>query len=200
MDDRSRPQAATEGAGAEERIVELILSNASLKVGLYKTLELCLIPKTSAELDVRMSSFSELTNSVYTPSILRQWLQDAAALERVVVEEKEEAWQTTEAGRRAVKSVDLPTEIRRLFEQQPQNKDIYLQILQFCVTPREKNEVETKIGEHPSREEPQAFVTSFLSALENVGAIEWNSKWKTTGLGRGVLEPTASSTDVVEEA
>lgn len=172
----------------ETKLLELMTTEVPKRLALYKTLEFCRTPRSPDEADARMSWFPEISNSVYRPSTIRQWLEEAGGLERRTIEGEKVVWQTTPAGEQALQSLSLPKQLKRLIEEHSQDRDVYLKILQFCATPRDKSEIETTIGEHPSQAEPKMFVTSFLSALEDAGALEWSEKWKTTALGVEVLE------------
>jgi predicted transcriptional regulator len=184
----STPNEFDEVELAETKVLKLMASETTRRLALYKTLEFCLLPRMSDELDAKMSLFPEINNSVFSPAILRQWLEEAGGLQRTELEGGKTSWQTTNAGKMAIESMNLSSQLTKLIDEYPQYQEVYLGILHFCLTPRNKKELENTFDCHPSLANPRIYTTSPLSELEDVGAIEWNDKWKTTELGEELLE------------
>jgi hypothetical protein len=181
----NKPNDAAESALAEQRTLRLMETEATRRLALYKTLEFCVARRTASELEATISSLPEMHASLFSTSTLRQWLEDAGGLQRIVSEEEEgeDNWQTTSAGQRVVESMSLPRRLAKLLQDHPKYRDIYLEILHFCLTPKDRKEIESMFDEHPSLADPKIYCTALLGELEDVGALEWAEKWKTAALG-----------------
>ena len=183
-----KTEASGEGAYAEKKILDLISSEPAYRLVLYKILEFCETPRSATEVGQEVRSFPEMKTAIHSPVILLGWLEEVGSIERIVVDKEEERWQTTEAGK---KVAELEAPAKRLLEllaQEPVYHDIYMQVLQFCQSPRARTEIESLLEGNPVMEQPKVFPTFFIQRLEDAGALEWVDKhWWTTEAGKGVL-------------
>ena len=179
---------------AETRTAELLSREHAHRHGLRKMLMLCEVPRSTAEIESAVLAFPEMKVSIFSPTILLSWLTGTGGIERVVVEgaeaeEEEVRWQTTAAGKKVIEREAPDRRLRELLDEQPRYRDIYLQVLRFCQTPRTRPEVESLLQDNPVMEKPKVYASFFLQNLEEKGGLEWvDSRWQTTEAGEGVLE------------
>jgi hypothetical protein len=67
-------------------------------------------------------------------------------------------------------------------------KDIYKQILEFCVAARSISEIEDLLRAHPALEVPKVYPNYLIDRLEDAGGLEWTGNWLTTEAGRLLLQ------------
>jgi len=158
----------SEMENAEKKILDLITSEHAYRLAFYKVLKFCETPRPTAEVEEEVLSFPEMKTAIHSPNILLGWLEEVGGIERVVVEEEEERWQTTEAGKR-VAEVEAPG--KRLLE-----------LLS-------KEEIEELLEGNPVMEKPKVYPTFFIQGLEEAGGLEWVDKhWRTTEAGKRGLK------------
>ncbi|MBM4467201.1 MAG: response regulator transcription factor [Chloroflexi bacterium] len=179
---------ASEGVENTAKKFRDVTSGASgYRLVLYKILQFCETPRSATEVEEKVRSFPEMQTAIYPPIILLGWLEKIGGIERMVVEEEEERWQTTEAGKRVAAREALAKRLLELLAQEPVYQDIYMQVLRFCQTPRARAEIEELLEGNPVMEKPKVYPTFFIQGLEEAGGLEWVGKWQTTEAGKGVL-------------
>lgn len=192
-----------EPAACGENLVEkFVTQQSNVRHALYRILEFCETPRTSAEVD-EAAALLIPRGSVYTSAVLREWLERAGGLERTIQTASDEEapsedseitgdalWCTTPAGLGAVVSLAPSKLLRSLLEgSDARYVHIYSAVLAFCEeAPRSKNEIEDLIGDHPDLQNPRRYASYFVNRLGEVGAIEWNGKWSTTESGGTAIE------------
>ena len=75
----------------------------------------------------------------------------------MVVEEEEERWQTTEAGKKVAEMEAPGKRLLELLSKEPIYSEIYMQVLRFCQTPRKRTEIEELLQGNPVMEEPKVY-------------------------------------------
>lgn len=174
---------------AEKKILDLITGERAYRLVFYKVLKFCETPRPTAEVEGEVLSFPEMKTAIHSPTILLGWLEEVGGIECVVVEEEEERWQTTEAGRKVVEIEAPERRLLELLSKEPVYSEIYMQVLRFCQTPRKRTEIEELLQGNPAMEKPKVFPGFFIQGLEDAGGLEWVDKqWRTTEVGKGVLE------------
>jgi len=183
-----KTEASGEVANAEKKILDLISSEPAYRLVLYKILKFCETPRSAAEVEEEILSFPEMKTAIYSPIILLGWLEGVGGVERVTVGEKEDRWQTTEAGKK-VAAIEAPAKrLLELLAKEPVYHDIYMQVLRFCQTPRARTEIESLLEGNPVMEKPKVYPTFFIQGLEEAGGLEWVERhWQTAEVGKGVL-------------
>lgn len=174
---------------AEKKILDLLSRERSYRLVFYKILKFCANPRATAEVEEEVLSFPEMKTAIHPPNILLGWLEEVGGIERVVVEEEEERWQTTEAGKR-VAEVEAPGKrLLELLSKEPVYSEIYIQVLMFCQAPRKRTEIEELLEGNPVMEKPKVYPTFFIQGLEEAGGLEWVDKhWRTTEAGKRGLK------------
>jgi hypothetical protein len=172
----------------EKKILDRITGESGYRLVFYKILKFCETPRPTAEVEGEILSFPEMKTAIHSPNILMGWLEEVGGIERVVMEEEEERWGTTEAGQ---KVAEMEAPVKRLLElmsKEPVFSEIYGQVLRFCQTPRTRSEVEEHLQGNPVMEESKVYPTFFMQGLEEAGGLEWvDKRWRTTEAGKGVL-------------
>lgn len=184
-------QAAASPELQAESVVSLLQNASGHRLALLHLLSLCLVPRSASFLDEGTNAFLQGQISVYAPVTLRQWLVDAGGLARVEVgegERGEDEWQTTPAGKIALEKMNLSRELTQLLDESAAYREIYLKILRFCTTPRDKQEIEDCLKGDLSIGPPRLYPQTFFAALEQTGALRWMGKWTTTELGRQICQ------------
>ena len=178
---------------AETRVAALLSREPGYRSVLYKIMVLCEVPRTTTELEKAVLAFPEMEVPFLSPQTLLSWLTSAGAIEQVPSAGDPKAadgtkWQTTEAAKRVVEREAPRKRLRQLLAEQPKYRDIYLQVLRFCQTPRRRDEIDELLHGNPAMEQPRVFATFFVQNLEEKGGLEWvNRRWQTTEAGKGML-------------
>lgn len=183
----NREVAVDEVSQSQAKLLGLMNSDITRRLALYKTLKFCLSAKSEKEVETELASLPECANSIYAPSTLRSWLEDAGGLQWHSEAGGELFCKTTVDGEWIVRKYDLTQAADGLLSAHPKDIDVYLKILSFCVTSKSRAEIIGHVGEHPSQEDPNCYATLLLSRLESVGALEWIEKWQTTELGKQLV-------------
>lgn len=166
----------------QKKILDLISSEPSYRLVLYKILRFCEIPRLASEVEEEVLFFPEMKTAIHSPRILLGWLGEAGGIERVVVEEKER-WQTTDAGKKVAEMGAPEKRLLELIAKEPVYSEVYMQVLKFCHTPRTRAEIEELLEGNPVMvmEEPKVYSKFFIQRLEEAAGLEWvDKKWRTT--------------------
>jgi len=78
--------------------------------------------------------------------------------------------------------------IPQLIDGNPKYRDSYERMLTFCLFPRSRDEIEKHFEGDPALVTPKLYPAALIGDLEEVGAIEWAEKWKTTDLAKEFLQ------------
>lgn len=182
-------------SGVRTEIADPMSAHPSKRHVFLRTLEFCQMPRPTAEVDRRIGDLLG-GDSLYSPVVLREWLESAGTLERL--EDSREAladppaaptlWVTTEAGRATLLAHEPERLLPGLLGSEADFRDAFLSVLSLCVEPKTKAEIEELLSDHSALQRPRVFPAYLLRRLEEVGAIEWNgSKWSTTEAGSAAL-------------
>lgn len=197
---RASEKAETSAPGTEEaqetqdltaaaaKVAQRIAAEPDFKTVLYKILAYCDVPRTAQEAERTIGAFPEVKKSWQSPQILLSWLIQAGGIEESMVKKGKTVWQTTPAGRIALNSASLADQLEQLIKGESTYQGIYLNILQFCLSPRSRAEIEARIRENPILEEPKVYASFFIDGLEEAGGLEWDGKWMTTQAGKRLLK------------
>jgi len=173
-----------------ERIDNLLEGQASLRIPIYRTLAYCLEPRSAQEVEAAIERFIG-GQSIYESASILAWLQATGALELAGEMEGDPVgnkWVVTTAGRSVLNNSIPMRRVKQVIEATPKYRDSYLRLLVFCLVPRTREEIERHFEGDPALEEPEVHPTAFIGELEQAGAIEWNTKWKTTDLVKDFLQ------------
>ncbi len=173
---------------SEKDILNIITSETKYRIVYYKILNLCTTPIPSKNLVEKINTFPELQNSVMDSAQLIKSLEEVGAIEKYSGEDQEFIWKITEAGQSVHKREAPDLRVLDLFMQEPEYIKFYKEILDFCLYPRQRQEIEKKIK--PITEKKGVIYPQyFIANLESVGALEWvDHKWQTTSIGQKVFE------------
>ncbi len=176
------------GGDASERIMERFLAEPAYRWVFYKILKFCEIPRPVSQVEEAMLSFQEMANPAHSWALLLSWLEQSGAIEKVVVGREEGGWETTPAGRKVVEEELPEKKIMTLFSAEPACREIYIQVLNFCRTPRTRSDIEDLLDGDPRLEELGVRPIFFVERLEAAGGLEWIKRnWCTTQAGMQVL-------------
>jgi hypothetical protein len=173
---------------AEQRLLQQVTAEPVYRLVLYKILKFCETPRLAANVENEIHSFPEMKLAIHTPNTLLRWLEEANGVERVVLENEVQCWQTTQTGKKVAAAQAPEIRLRELIAQTPAYHDIYIQVLQFCETPRTRTEIEKLLQGSPILEHPKVYPSFFIQNLESVGGLEWVGKWRTTEAGKGAAQ------------
>ncbi|MDR3763530.1 MAG: hypothetical protein P4M01_05480 [Acidobacteriota bacterium] len=168
-------------------IQQRIASEPGDRASLLKILALCQVPRPTAEVYTTVQGYAEMAVSIHTPQILVCWLLECGALRPIGEPGENEMLETTEAGRCEVESQNCGQLLRQLLEREPEYRREFLEVLELCVSPRTRSEVEDALESHAPADRPPVLVSFYLDALEHAGGIEWNHKWQTTEVAKHLL-------------
>ncbi len=185
---------------AEKKILDLLTSERQYQLVFYKILKFCETPRRTSEVEEEIRSFPEMKTAIHSPHVLLEWLEKVGGVEHTTVAVEEEAegkaeketgekWQVTQAGKTVAEMEAPQKRLLELLAREPVYSQIYVQVLDFCQSPRKRTEIEELLKGNPIMEKPQVYPTFFLNGLEEAGGLEWvDSRWRTTEAGKGVLE------------
>lgn len=166
-----------------ENIIERINNEPAYRTVLYKILAHCQTPRSNEDLEKTVLSFPEMKRAMHTPQEILFWLEDCGALEKgkendIVI------WQTTEAGINAAEKESFQNQLTRLFINEAEYQEIFLEILKACLKPKSRSEIESLLMDNPIMKESGILASYFIDRLERAGGLVWDGKWKTTKVGK----------------
>jgi hypothetical protein len=170
------------GAEAVTAIIYRIAAEPAFYRFLYLLLDFCQAPRHESEISSWMLPFPEMRTSFYTPAILVNWMIRAGGI-ALIEDQGEQKWVTTEAGRTALEYNNPELRVQQLLEEDARYTSIYLQVLEFCASPRSREEIEELLKGNPALENPALYPNHFIDRLEASGGIQWLDKWQTTDAG-----------------
>jgi hypothetical protein len=182
---------SVENTSKVERIEQLMKAITSLRLPMYRTLALCQEPQKAEEIEAAIARFTHGHVSMYQPATIFDWLQEAGALEPLNVPEGDldaAGWTTTASGRSVLETSSPIKQLTRLIDGNPKYRDSYERMLTFCLAPRSRDEIEKHFEGDPALVTPKLYPAALIGDLEEVGAIEWAEKWKTTDLAKEFLQ------------
>ncbi|MCJ7567470.1 MAG: hypothetical protein MUO58_08010 [Anaerolineales bacterium] len=171
----------------ELKPLELLFTHSEYRQVFYKILHFCMEPKSFMEVHDEIQSYPEIVTSLQPPNILLGWLEKAGGIEQIT-EEQEGKWETTEAGNQ-VAAQEMPTKkIQKLLFEETDLREIFLDVIDFCTTPRTLQEIKEEFKGRSILDERNVHPTYFIHTLEEFGGLVWEEKrWRTTDAGKGVL-------------
>lgn len=178
---------------ASNKVLQRIAAEPDYRIVLYKILEYCNLARPSSDVERTILSFPEMKGAMHSPQLLLSWLEDAGGIEHLAAEKSEGMWCTTPAGRNAVRLESYEKRMGGLLVQEPIYEDIYLQVLQACLSPKSRMEIEILLNGNPVLKEPKVYPSFFIQSLELAGGLVWDEKWKTTLAGKNFLNRQAKS-------
>ncbi len=168
------------------RVSALLASEPAHRWMLLKALEFCTEPRGFPEVREAVQSLLNEKVVVYSPDVLLQWLEESGGLELVQINE-ENKWLTTPAGTEAIEAFGRGLPLRILLSSQPEYRQVYLKILEFCSLPRKRQEIEEELAGEATIQRSRLHPAYFVDQLEKHGGLEWSEKrWRTTPDGKGV--------------
>jgi len=173
--------------GAAAKILQRISAEPADRAVLYKILEYCVTARSWADLERTILSFPEMKWAWQSLQTLLSWLMDAGGIEQIFAENGEPMWRTAPAGRDAVSMESCSKRLARLLDREAAYEDIYLQVLQACVSPKSRTEIESMLKGNPALENHEVYASYFIAVLEEAGGLEWDGKWKTTQAGKDFM-------------
>jgi hypothetical protein len=176
---------------ATNKVLQRIAAEPAYRIVLYKILEYCDPVRHSSDVERTILAIPEMKGAMHSPQLLLSWLKDVGAIEQRAAEKGEVMWCTTSAGRNAVSKESYDSSLVRLLAQEFIYQDIYLQVLQACLSPKSRMEIETMLKGNPILEEPKVYPSFFIENLEEARGLEWDEKWKTTSDGKVFLNGQA---------
>lgn len=173
---------------ATAKILRRISAEPAYSAILYKILVYCHPARLSSDVERAVLSFPEMKGSLQAPATFLSWLEEEGGIEKIPVSEKETLWSTTMAGRRVVEAESYDNRLMRLFDREAHYRDIYLQVLRMCLSPKSRREIESALGGIPVLENPVVLPSFFIESLEKAGGLIWNERWVVTETGKELLE------------
>jgi hypothetical protein len=171
----------------ETRILELMSTHGEYRQVFYKILHFCKESKPFMQVQEEVLSYPEMNTALQPPDILLRWLERVGGIEQVI-ENEEGRWRTSEAGKEVVAQEAPMKKIQSLLNDDGDFRDVFLAILDFCMTPRTIAEINEDFKGSPILFEKNVNPTYFVHALEEFGGLSWQEKrWRTTEAGKGVL-------------
>jgi len=170
-----------------EKILDLMSTHGEYRQVFYKILRFCVESKPFMQVQEEIHSYPEMETALQPPTILLGWLERVGGIEQTK-EEEQGRWRTTEAGNKVVAQETPMKKILSLLTDETDFREILLELLAFCETPRTIAEIEEAFNGRPILLEKNVYPTYFVHALEEYGGLIWKDKrWITTETGKGVL-------------
>jgi hypothetical protein len=171
---------------AERRILELMSTHGEYRQVFYKILRFCVDPQPFMQVQEDIHSYPEMETALQPPAILLGWIEKAGGIEQIT-EKEEGRWRTTDAGKQVVAQEAPMKKIQSLLADEPDFREIFLELLAFCETPSTIAEINEGFKGKPILSEKNVYPTYFVHALEEFGGLIWQDKrWRTTEAGKGV--------------
>ena len=120
---------------------------------------------------------------------LRQETSDEDEVDDLVFEVD---FETTDAGAAVYGRLEPGARLADLLQTQAARKDTYCELLEFCLTPRSREEVERLLEDRDILEldapgDQPLKPSVFVDRLERAGVLVWRGKWSTGEAGRTYL-------------
>jgi len=171
-----------------KNLTERIEAEQDLHSIMYGMLKFCTSGRTTSELIGQIGKLSNGVCVLQEPGTIISWLKNAGGLKSETSETGEDIWFSTEEGIQVAEQQDSPALLSALFTNDSEFKDLYIRILEMCITPSAKDTIESVIEPVIGNEHTEIFPAYFIGALEDAGGLEWNGKWKTTDKGAEFLK------------
>ena len=183
-----------------------------------KTLTFCDEERLEPAAEAYVQSLPEFAHETQSPYYLLAALVRAGGLERLELDEEGEpitpertaglsadeaddlvwsiAYRTTAAGMTVCQDMQPATRLRNLVQIRPEREDTYRDVLEFCLDPKPRREVERLLTGRPvlagegAGGEP-LLPSVFIDKLERSGALVWEGAWVTSEAGKAYLEERA---------
>jgi hypothetical protein len=181
--DRTVPGPAT-----AEQVLYRIAAEPAYRLILPQLLEFCITPHTASEIRDWLLSFPEMQATFHPPELLLQWMVQSGGIAPVCENPALELWSTTEAGREALACNSPSDRLGRLLQEEPTYKEIYQQLLEFCLLAKSTSEIEDLLRANPVLENPKIYPNYLIGRLETAGGLEWTGQWLTTEAGKLFLQ------------
>lgn len=174
--------------GTTAKILQRISVEPADKIALCKVLVFCESARSYSEIWNEVQSYPEMKVSLQTPQTLLKWLVEAGGIEQMAVEGSEPKWQTTLAGRNVVRIENPANRLDQLLTKDPVYRDVFAQVLQSCLVPRTRSEIESMLSRNALLESPKIYPSYFIETLEQAGGLAWDGNWRTTQAGREIVK------------
>jgi hypothetical protein len=176
------------GPATAEQVLDRIAAEPAHRLILPKLLEFCITPHTTSEIKEWLMRFPEMQTAFHPPELLLKWMIQSGGIAPACENPSLEHWRTTEAGREALASNSPFDRLRRLLIEEPAYKEIYRQILEFCVAAKSISEIEGLLRANPVLENPKVYPNYIVDRLETAGGLEWTGQWLATEAGKLFLQ------------
>jgi len=170
---------------AAAQVMQRIQAEPVYRAPLYKLLAFCTTARTAAEVESELAALPQMRTALHPPHVLLAWLENSGGLERLAAGQ-EIQWHTTRAGKRALDKLAPAKQLLELFAAESKYRDLYIEVLRFCDTPRTKGEIENLLQGNPVMEDPKVYPVFLIQGLEAAGGLEWDGKWCATEAAKGV--------------
>lgn len=186
--EESYPEAVsdviTPSPASAEQVLYRIAAEPAYRLILPQLLEFCITPHTFSEIRDWLLCFPEMQATFHPPELLLQWMIQSGGIAQSGENSTLELWQTTEVGREALASSCPSDRLRQLLIEEPAYKEIYQQLLEFCMAPKSTPDIEDLLRAHPMLENPKVYPNYLIDRLETAGGLEWTGQWLTTEAGK----------------
>ena len=146
---------------------------------MYEILVFCRENREMKEISTHLASSIKDT-PLHPCETFVSWLSDLRALKRT-----EKGFCTTEEGMEVVRTASPENRLFFLLDSQPELRGVFMEIMQACVEPKTKQEVEETFVD--LFKSTGFYPGYFISELEDAGGLLWKGKWKTTDIGKRIL-------------
>jgi hypothetical protein len=174
-------------AGGQRRILELMSIHGEYRQVFYKIMRFCMDPHPFMRVQEEILSYPEMETALQPADVLLKWLENAGGIVQFT-EGEEGRWRTTEVGKKIVAQEAPMKKIQSLLDDEPDFREVFLELLAFCETPHTIAEIKDAFKGKPILSERNVYPAYFVHTLEEFGGLIWKDKeWRTTEAGKGVL-------------
>ena len=205
-------------AGACERVERAVLRQTEHREILIAVLGFCETRRRLDEVELFIMDRPEFGYETQSPFLLIGLLERAGALARLeldenggpVTDERKEGlsedeaddlvfevdYETSPAGREVYGRLAPQARLAELLETQDARRDVYCELLEFCLAPRSREEIEAllegrDILRFDAPDGRQLMPSVFVDRLERSGVLVWRGKWVTGPEGKAYLDAHA---------
>ncbi|MDR2400486.1 MAG: hypothetical protein LBD73_02400 [Deferribacteraceae bacterium] len=159
---------------------------------LYSILKFCIECRTIEDVAAYFEKITQNSATLHSCGTYVSWLLKLNAIERT-----DSLFKTTPEGTVIVNELSYANRLKALFEKRPEFRNYFIKILQACVEPKSKDDLEEMFDD--VYKATGLYLSYFTAELEDAGGLVWMGKWKTTDDGTALITAVSPNEDIKGE-
>jgi hypothetical protein len=169
------------------RLLQLMNNERRYRLFFYQIMEFCRSPRSYMQVQEQALNLLKNQAAIQAPEVLIQWLEEFGGIRRTIVDQ-ESCWQTTPEGLHVLESEHPMVKLQELLDSHPERAPLFLEILRYCDTPRQRVDIEEFIKGNPVFQNSGFYLSNLLNELENISCLNWvDKRWRTNGAVKGAI-------------